>query len=100
MDPQSRGDVLRRRGMRAARRGEWRKSVVALRELVALEGRATDWVRLGYVLGEARRSDESLAAYHQGLYAYRRSGASKRARTVARLILASWPADAMARTAA
>ncbi len=96
----SAADVLRRRAIRAAARGEVRKAFVALRELVALEGSARDYVRLGRLLAGARRPDEALAAYHQGLYAFRRAGERGRARTVARLILATFPGDPVARNAA
>jgi hypothetical protein len=67
-----------------------------LRELVALENRASDWVRLGHAFARAGRETDALAAYRQGLFEHRRAGAERRARTVARLILATCPHDEVA----
>jgi hypothetical protein len=91
--PERRASELRGKALRSARRGEWRKAALSLRELVALEDRASDWVRLGHALAQAGREGESLAAYRQGLFRHRRDGAPRRARTVARLILAACPGD-------
>ena len=89
-------DILRRRAVRLARRGSYRKAAVALRERVELRGDAPNWVALGDMLRRAGRTGEALRALHQGLYRHRQSGALGRARTVARMIVELDPRDAKA----
>jgi hypothetical protein len=88
--------TLARRAQRLARKGEYRKAALALRERVALCGDAPSWVALGDMLRRARRWPEALNALHQGLYLHRRAGALGRARTVARMIVALDPWDVKA----
>lgn len=92
----TREDVLKRRAQRLARKGDYRKAALALRERVALTGDAASWVALGDMLRRARRVPEALTALRQGLYLHRRAGAEGRARTVARMIVALDPWDAKA----
>lgn len=92
----SRVAVLTRKAQRLARKGEYRKAALALRERVALAGDAPSWVALGDMLRRARRLPEALGALHQGLYLHRQNGAMGRARTVARMIVALDPWDAKA----
>lgn len=92
----TREDMLRRRALRSARKGDYRKAAVALRERVALCGDAPSWVALGDMLRRARRMKEALHALKQGLYLHRRNGAHGRARTVARMIVALDPWDTQA----
>lgn len=88
--------VLRRRANRHARRGEYRKAALALRQLAALRGDAASWVALGDMLSRARRPEEAVVAFRRGLWLHRQAGATGRARTVARLILSIVPGDAHA----
>ena len=92
----SREDILKRRAQRFARKGDYRKAALALRERVALTGDAASWVALGDMLRRARRVPEALNALRQGLYLHRKAGAEGRARTVARMIVALDPWDAKA----
>ena len=94
--PVDRAVVLRRRAQRHARRGEYRKAAVALRQVVALRGDAVSWVSLGSMLCLSRRPTEAVDAFRHGLWLHRRAGADGRARTVARLILRIAPDDAQA----
>ena len=80
-------DLLKRRARRFARKGEYRKAALALREHAAREGDAASWVALGAMLRRARRIPEALNAFKQGMFLHRRAGAEARARTVARLIV-------------
>ena len=89
-------DVLTRRARRHARKGEYRKAALALRERVALTGDARSWVALGDMLRRARRIPEAIHALRQGMYLHRQAGAPDRARTVARMIVALDPWDAKA----
>ncbi len=82
---------LRRRASKHARRGDYRKAALSLRQLVALDGRPRTWVAFGAMLQRARRDTEALAAYKQGLFLLRRAGNDRRAAVVARLILALDP---------
>jgi tetratricopeptide (TPR) repeat protein len=91
-----REDVLKRRAQRLARKGEYRKAALALRERVTLTGDAPSWVALGDMLRRARRTPEALNALRQGMYLHRQAGALGRARTVARMIVALDPWDAQA----
>lgn len=88
--------ILKRRARRHARRGNYRKAALALRERAALTGEAAAFVALGDMYRRARRVDAALAALKQGMYLHRRNGARRRARTVARMIVALDPWDAKA----
>jgi hypothetical protein len=92
----SRVATLTRRARRLARKGEYRKAALALRERVMLAGDAASWVTLGDMLRRARRLSEAIDALHQGLYLHRQAGAMGRVRTVARMIVALDPWDAKA----
>lgn len=87
---------LRKRAHRHARKGNFRKAVVALRQLAALDGRPAHWVALGDALRRARREREAIRALHQGLFLHSRAGADARARSVAQLILEMDPTDRVA----
>lgn len=78
---------LRRRAAKFARRGDYRKAALSLRQLVCLDGTARSWVAFGAMLSRAKRYEEALEAYKQGLWLMRREGHDRRATTVARLIL-------------
>ncbi|MCC6877171.1 MAG: hypothetical protein IT378_22895, partial [Sandaracinaceae bacterium] len=79
MDEQT--EILGRRARRLARKGEYRKAALALRERAALRGDAAAWVALGDMLRRARRPDEAVAALKQGKYLHERAGAKARAST-------------------
>ena len=89
-------DILKRRAKRLARKGDYRKAAVALKERVSLIDDGPSWVALGDMLRRARRNNEALRALKQGLYRHRRAGAHGRVRTVARMIVALDPWDAQA----
>lgn len=89
-------NILRRRALRFARRGEYRRAAVALRERAALTNDAPSYVALGDMLRRARRVPEALRALKQGMYLHRQGGAGRRARTVARMIVALDPWDTRA----
>lgn len=91
-----RADLLKRRAQRLARKGEYRKAAIALREHAALSGDACAWVALGDMLRRAHRTPEAIRALRQGMYLHRQAGAEGRARTVARMIVALDPWDARA----
>jgi hypothetical protein len=92
----SRAELLKRRAQRHARKGEYRKAALALREHAALIGDAPSWVALGDMLRRARRVPEAIDALRHGMYLHRQAGAFGRARTVARMIVALDPWDAKA----
>lgn len=79
-------DVLKRRARRHARRGDYRKAAIALREHAALTDRAASWVALGDMLRRARRMPDAIHAFKQGIYLHRRRGALRRAQTVERML--------------
>lgn len=81
-----RAEVLRRRAQGHARKGDHRKAAQTMRQVVALDEQARSWVGLGQALRRARRIDEAIRAFQQGIYLHRRAGHVKRAQTVARLI--------------
>ena len=87
---------LRRRALRHASDGNFRKAVKVLRQLAALDGRPAHWVALGDALRRGRREGEAIEALRQGLFLHARQGAVARARTVAQLILDLDPADEVA----
>jgi len=90
------GQTFCRRAWRHARKGDYRKAVLALRELAAITGQAKNWVRLGDMLLRAQRNEEALDALRQAMWLHRRIGSEGRARTVARMILRVDPKDALA----
>lgn len=85
--------ILKRRARRCARKGDFRKAALALRERAALTGEAASFVALGDMLRRARRTPAAIAALKQGAYLHRRVGARRRAQTVERMIVAldPWP---------
>ncbi len=87
---------LRRRAHKHARKGNFRKAVVALRQLAALDGSPAHWVALGDALRRARKEREAIRALHQGLFLHSRAGAERRASSVAQLILELDPTDRVA----
>lgn len=92
--------ALRRRAHRHARKGDFRKAAIALRQLAALGGEARHWVALGSVLSQGNKQTEAIEAWKRGLWLYKQSGADRRAATVARLILEVDPSDRTALKAA
>ncbi len=82
----TREDVLKRRARRHARRGEYRKAAIALREHAALTGHPASFVALGDMLRRARRVPDAISALKQGMYLHRRRGAARRAETVERML--------------
>ena len=89
----SREQILIRRARRHARKGDYRKAAIALRERVALRGDAASWVALGDMLRRARRVPEAVKALKQGMFLHRQRGADGRVRTVARMLVALDPWD-------
>lgn len=87
-EPTDRGQALKHRARRHARRGDWHKAAVALREAVALGGDAASWTLLGAMLRRARREAEAAQAFKQAEWLHRRAGAPRRAAAVARLLVA------------
>jgi len=83
--------ILKRRARRHARKGDYRKAAVALREHAAISGEAAAFVALGDMLRRARRTAEAVRALKQGMYLHRRGGARRRAQTVERMIIALDP---------
>lgn len=92
--PEGRAETLRRRAQRQARRGRHRKAALHLRELAGLTGEAGAWVALGDMLRRAGRPGEALPALRHGMWLHRRAGGTRRARTVALMILQVDPDDA------
>lgn len=89
----SKEQILKRRARRFARKGDYRKAAVALRERAAIANDAASYVALGDMLRRARRVSDALLALKQGMYLHRRNGARGRVRTVARMIVALDPWD-------
>lgn len=92
-----RDDLLKRRALRLAAKGEYRKAALALRERAALVGDAASWVMAGAMLRRARRDDDAIAALKHGLWLHQRAGSERRARSVARVIAELDPEDRLAR---
>lgn len=90
-------DLLKRRALRLAAKGEYRKAALALRERAARVGDAASWVMAGAMLRRARRDDEAIVALRQGLWLHQRAGSDRRARSVARVLVELDPADKLAR---
>ena len=83
--------ALKRRARRCARKSEFRKAAIALREHASLTGDARSFVALGDMLRRARRPAEAISALKQGAYLHRRAGSPRRAQTVERMIIALDP---------
>lgn len=79
-------DPLRRRCIRLAKHGEFRKAAVALSELAHRERDAASWVRLGVMLLRAGKREGGLDALKQGHWLLRQAREGKRAGVVAMLI--------------
>lgn len=92
--------ALWRRAARCARRGEFRKAAVAMREAVAIDPTPASYTRLGCMLEKAGRRNEAVDALKQALFLFRQADLTGRARTVARMILALDPHDRSASRAA
>lgn len=96
-EPQlDREELLGRRARRLARKGQYRKAALALRQLAALTQEPAHWVAMGAMFARARRVAEAIDALRQGLWLHRQRGAAARARTVARMIVALDPQDVRA----
>lgn len=92
--------VLWRRAARCARRGDYRKAALAMREAVALEPTPANYCRLGATLERCGRRAEAVLALKQALYLFRQADLRGRARSVARMILVLDPQDPSASRAA
>lgn len=79
-------DPLRRRCIRLARHGEFRKAAVALTELANREQDAASWVRLGVMLLRAGKREAAIDALKQGHWLLRQARAARKASVVAVLI--------------
>lgn len=79
-------DPLRRRCIRLAKTGQYRKAAIALAELAHREQDAATWVRLGAMLLRAGRREPGIDALKQGLWLHRMSRNQRRAQVVAQLI--------------
>lgn len=88
-------DPLRRRCIRLARSGQFRRAAVALAELAHRDQDAASWVRLGVMLLRAGRRDAGIDALKQGQWLHRMQHNIRRAEVVARLIEAGIPARAV-----
>ncbi|HWB75960.1 MAG TPA: hypothetical protein VG755_13420 [Nannocystaceae bacterium] len=79
-------DPLRRRCVRLAKSGQYRKAAIALAELAHREQDPATWVRLGAMLLRAGRIDAGIDALKQGQWLHRMRRNQKRAEVVAELI--------------
>lgn len=79
-------DPLRRRCIRLAKAGQYRKAAIALAELAHREQDAATWVRLGVMLQRAGRAPAAIDALKQGLWLLRMGRNARRAAVVAGLI--------------
>lgn len=79
-------DVLRRRCIRLAKTGQYRKAAIALAELANREQDAATWVRLGVMLMRAGRGNAAVDALKQGQWLHRLRRDGKKAAVVATLI--------------
>jgi len=79
-------DPLRRRCIRLAKAGEYRKAAIALAELANREQDAASWVRLGAMLMRAGKSPAAIDALKQGLWLHRRGYDQRKAAVVLALI--------------
>jgi hypothetical protein len=78
--------ILLRRARRLAKDGDVRKAALALRERAAILDDAASWVMAGAMWRRARRHADALAALRHGMWLHQRAGATRRARSVARII--------------
>lgn len=79
-------DPLRRRCIRLAKAGQYRKAAIALAELAHREQDAATWVRLGVMLQRAGRAPAAIDALKQGLWLLRMARNARKAAVVAGLI--------------
>lgn len=79
-------DPLRRRCIKLAKTGQYRKAAVALAELAHREQDAATWVRLGVMLLRAGRVDNGIDALKQGMWLHKVSRNPQKAAVVQRLI--------------
>jgi predicted TPR repeat methyltransferase len=79
-------DPLRRRCIRLAKAGEYRKAAIALAELANREQDAASWVRLGAMLMRAGKGPAAIDALKQGLWLHRRGYEQRKAAVVIALI--------------
>ncbi len=79
-------DPLRRRCIRLAKTGQYRKAAIALAELARREQDAATWVRLGVMLERAGRLPSAVDALEQGLWLLRRHRDHRRAAVVSSLL--------------
>jgi predicted TPR repeat methyltransferase len=79
-------DPLRRRCVRLAKTGQFRKAAIALAELAHREQDPATWVRLGAMLARAGRMDAAVDALKQGQWLHRLRRNQRRAEVVASLI--------------
>ncbi len=86
-------DILKRRAIRLAHKGEYRKAALALRERAALVNDAPAWVMVGYLLRRARRPDVGVFGRRTGSANPPPAAARRRARSVARMITSLDPTD-------
>ena len=93
MNADDREETLKRRALKLARKGEYRKAAIALRERAALVADAASWGMVGGMRARARRPEDAVAAYRQGMWLHQQNGAPRRARTVAKLIAEIDPHD-------
>ncbi|MBC8069895.1 MAG: hypothetical protein IAG13_16275 [Deltaproteobacteria bacterium] len=79
-------DPLRRRCVRLAKSGQYRKAAIALAELAHREQDPATWVRLGAMLVRAGRTGPGIDALKQGQWLHRMRRNQRRAEVVAELI--------------
>ncbi len=79
-------DPLRRRCVRLAKSGQYRKAAIALAELAHREQDPATWVRLGAMLLRAGRIEAGVDALKQGQWLHRMRRNQRRAEVVAELI--------------
>ena len=91
LSPDDRARNLERRAVRTARRGQFRKAIVMLRQAANIVEQPRTWVRLAHVLRQDGREGDAADALRRALWLHRHSGRHGRARTVAKLILAVDP---------
>lgn len=91
--PESQDELLRRRAQRLRGEGDYRKAAIQLRRLAGESEEPRDWVALGAALAKARRREQALRAFKQGMFLHKSRGSQARARSVAKLILQLDPAD-------
>jgi len=85
-EPAPPSDLLAHRCRLLVRRGEHRKAVQALRQLVNRDGSAAAWVRLGVQLTRRGKFDAAIDALKQGQFLHRQEGNRRRAAVVGGLL--------------